>query len=305
MAKKSKKINYDMGDNIHDDVTRNHINWFPGHMNKAIRQIKESLKKVDIILEVRDARSPLVTGNRLIKEAIGQKSHLIVINKTNLADPEIVKLWEVWFKTKDVPFVFVNSFDKGSLKKILNYAQDIVQKKKNQSNPEGVTRKSLRMMMIGLPNTGKSTIINRLANRNASRVADKPGLTQQQIWIKIDHDLEVLDTPGVMPPKIANHEQGLWLASLHAIPDTVVTKEVPACFIVEHLLETKSEYLKDKYQLESFDTDLISVLNKIAVLRGCLLKKGEYDYERVYKIILIDFRSGELGPVSLGRPPID
>jgi ribosome biogenesis GTPase A len=305
MAKKSKKINYDMGDNIHDDVTRNHINWFPGHMNKAIRQIKESLKKVNIVLEVRDARSPLVTGNRLIKEAIGQKSHLIVINKTNLADPEVVAMWDIWFEKQNIPFVFVNSFDKNSLKKILNYAQDIVKQKFLESNPDGVAHKNLRMMMIGLPNTGKSTIINRLANRNASRVADKPGLTQQQIWIKVDQGLEILDTPGVMPPKIANHEQGLWLASLHAIPDTVVSHEVPACFIVEHCLEIKSQTFKEKYKLESFDTDLISVLDQIATLRGCLLKKGEFDYDRVYKILLSDFRSGELGPISLGRPPLD
>lgn len=303
MGKKSKKINYDLGENIHDNVNRNQINWFPGHMNKAIKKIRESIKKVDIVLEIRDARSPLVTSNKLIKEAIGQKSHLVVFNKTNLANLDIVKDWEKWFQSKGMKFVFINSFDKKSLNKIISYANEIVQTKWKQSNPNGVSRQNLRMMTIGLPNTGKSTIINRLANRNASKVANKPGQTQQQIWIKVDKNLEILDTPGVMPPKIDKYEHGLWLTALHAIPDTVVSSEVPACFIVEHLLETNSKEFKSRYSLSSEDNDLISVLNKIAVLRGCLLKKGEYDYDRVYSIILTDFRDGTLGRVSLGLPP--
>ena len=303
MGKKSKKINYDLGENIHDNVNRNQINWFPGHMNKAIKKIRESIKKVDIVLEIRDARSPLVTSNKLIKEAIGQKSHLVVFNKTNLANLDIVKDWEKWFQSKGMKFVFINSFDKKSLNKIISYANEIVQAKWKQSNPNGVSRQNLRMMTIGLPNTGKSTIINRLANRNASKVANKPGQTQQQIWIKVDKNLEILDTPGVMPPKIDKYEHGLWLTALHAIPDTVVSSEVPACFIVEHLLETNSKEFKSRYSLSSEDNDLISVLNKIAVLRGCLLKKGEYDYDRVYSIILTDFRDGTLGRVSLGLPP--
>ena len=303
MGKKRKKINYDLGDNIHDNVTRNHINWFPGHMNKAIKKVKESLKRVDIVLEVRDARSPLVTGNKLIKEAIGQKSHLIVFNKTNLAKPEVVKEWKEWFGAQSTPFVFINSFDKQSIKEIVNSAREIVLEKWEKSNPDANHRKDLRMMIIGLPNTGKSTIINRLAKRNASKVADKPGQTRQQLWIKVAEGLEILDTPGIMPPKIDSYKHGLWLTSLHAIPDTVVTNEVPACFIIEQLLEEKSQFLLERYNLEHLDRDLISVLDHIAKLRGCLLKKGEYDYDRVYGIILSDFRSGELGPISLGHPP--
>jgi ribosome biogenesis GTPase A len=307
VVRRSKKtrINYELGDNIHDEVHTNRINWFPGHMNKAIRQIKERLKKVDIVLEIRDARSPLVTGNKAVHEAIGEKGRLIVINKTNLADPKTVKLWQVWFEAQGVPFIFVNCFDKTSLNKIILNAKKVIHSRWKQSNPDKeITRKSLRMIILGLPNTGKSTIINLLAKRTATKTADRPGLTQQQIWIKVDGELELLDTPGVMPPKIDKHEHGLWLSALNAIPDKVVQPEVPACFIIEHFLKIKSEAFKNRYNLESLDTDLVGVLDHIGKLRGCIRHKGEIDYDRVYKIILLDFRHGDLGPVSLGIPPL-
>ncbi len=300
---KNKKINYEMGDNIHDNVTLNRINWFPGHMNKAIKKIKERLKAVDIVLEIRDARSPLVTSNKVVINELGQKSRLIVINKTNLADPNVIKLWKEWFFKQGIPFIFTNSFDIGELKKVVQLSKDIVHKKRLQSNPEGVTKTSMKMMILGLPNTGKSTIINRLANRNASKVADRPGQTQQQIWVKIDMDLEVLDTPGIMPPKIDKYEHGQWLSALHAIPDTVVEAEVPACYIIEYLLNKKSPEFKECYKLQTFDLSLIETLDHIAKYRGCIRHKGAYDYERVYNIILGDFRSGNLGLISFGLPP--
>ncbi len=302
MAKK-KKINYEMGENIHDDVNTNRINWFPGHMRRAIREIKERLKMVDIVLEIRDARSPLVTGNAAVHQATGEKSRLIVINKTNLADPEIVKLWIKWFSTQATPFVFVNCFDVDSLNEIVLMAKKVVHDKRLLSNPDGVFKDGLKMMVLGLPNTGKSTIINKLAKRNATKVADKPGQTRQQLWVNIDNELRILDTPGVMPPKINKHEHGLWLAALNAIPDRVVESEVPACFIVEHLLESVSEIFKEKYKFDDLKIDLITALNHIATIRGCMRHKGEYDYDRVYKIILSDFRSGSLGLISFGLPP--
>lgn len=298
-----KKVNYEMGDNIHDNVTTNRINWFPGHMNKAIRQVKESLTKVDIVLEIRDARSPLATGNAEFNRAVGQKSKLIVINKKNLADPKIVKLWETWFTEQGHPFIFVNGLDKKALSKVTEIAKNIVVTKIKESNPDFVFERKLKMMIIGLPNTGKSTIINRFANRNATKTADKPGQTQHQLWVKVDSQLELLDTPGIMPPKIFSYEQGLWLAALHAIPATIVKEEDSACFIVKYLLEKKSKIFQEKYKLESLDAELIETLNNIAKTRGCIQQKGVYDYDRVYKLILNDFRSGDLGLVSFGVPP--
>lgn len=280
------------------------FNWFPGHMAKALREIKTKLKTVDIILEIRDARVPLVSGNKALDEVLGNKSRLIMLNKVNLADPEIIKLWEAWFTEQGMPYIFVNCFDKNSMKKVITYARKIVEDKRLECNPEMVEQKAkLRLMVIGLPNTGKSTIINQLANKSAAKVADKPGQTQMQQWITIDKDLELLDTPGVMPPNIGREEHGLWLSAIHAIPDAIVGEEMPALFLIKHFLNLKTPEFKDRYKLESFELSVEEVLLQIAKARGCVKQKGLPDLERVFKLILADFRAGELGKSCFGLPP--
>ncbi len=301
--KSKNKVEEELSEYLTDDAGTKRINWFPGHMNKAVKKIKERLKQVDIVLEIRDARSPLATGNKVINDSLGEKSRLIVLNKTNLADPEVIKLWQVWFEAQETPFVFINCFDKNSLLKITQNAKKIVKEKRLKSNPDKEPRSKLRMMIIGLPNTGKSTIINKLANRNATKVADKPGQTRLQLWVKVDNDLELLDTPGVMPPKIDKYEHGLWLAALNSIPEKIVNQEDSSCFVIEHLIKTNPEGFQTHYKIETLDTDLVGILNQIAKSRGCIKKKNEYDYDRVYKMILLDLRSGDLGPVSFGIPP--
>ena len=286
--------------NISDEYAQRMINWFPGHMHKAFKKIIEGLKKVDIILEIRDARSPQVTGNKALQDKIGEKARLIVINKTNLADPKIVLKWQEWFLLQGHPFIFINCFDENSLKKVLQQSRAVIAEKR-ESN--GAARSKMKMMIVGLPNTGKSTIINKLANRNATKVAAKPGQTQNQLWVKINADLDLLDTPGVMPPMIATYEQGIWLSIIHAIPDKIVIPETSACYIVEHMLNIKSEIFKKHYKIDNLGPDLVSTLDQIAKNRGCLLQKNQYDYERVYQLILNDFRKGDLGLVSFGLPP--
>jgi ribosome biogenesis GTPase A len=298
-----KKKKCDIYDHLCDDEKTSKINWFPGHMNKAVKKIKERLKMVDIVLEIRDARSPLVTGNKSVNYQLREKSRLIVINKTDLADPEIVKLWKEWFTKQGEPFVFINSFNKNSIKTVIQLSKKVVNDKILKSNPSHAAKTKLKMMIIGLPNTGKSTIINKLANRNATKVANKPGQTQQQLWVKVNKDLDLLDTPGVMPPQIEKYEHGLWLAALHAIPDRIVEPETSACYIIEHLLKIKSTIFKDKYKLDNLECDLIGILDQIAKNRGYLLKKNIYNYDQVYKVVLNDFRSGDLGLISFGMPP--
>jgi ribosome biogenesis GTPase A len=185
-------------------------------------------------------------------------------------------------------------------------ARTIVEQKRKESNPDNYEPKAkLKLMIIGLPNTGKSTIINQFANRNATKTADRPGQTKVQQWIVIDKDLDLLDTPGVMPPTLAKEEHGLWLSALNAIPDDVVGEELPAKYIIEYLKEKKSIELKERYKLESFELSVEEILQTIAVLRGCLRQKGLPDLERVYKLILLDFRKGELGKICFGIPPKD
>lgn len=289
-----------------DAPVKSGINWYPGHMARAIREIKEKLKLVDIVLEIRDARAPLASGNVVLDETLRQKSRLIVLNKVNLADPKMIHLWEEWFKQKAEPFIFIDCFDKGAMKNVMSYARSIVDQKRKVSNPETFEQKAkLKLMVIGLPNTGKSTIINQLANRNAVKTADRPGQTKVQQWIVIDKDLDLLDTPGVMPPMLAKAEHGLWLSALHAIPDDVAGEELPARFLVEYLKKCHSKEFKARYKLENLDISVEEILEKIAVLRGCIKQKGLPDMDRVHKLILLDFRKGELGKCCFGLPPED
>ena len=286
-----------------DDHSEKKIIWYPGHMIKAMNKIKEHLKAVDIVLEVRDARSPLISGNKDLKEQIGGKNLLIVINKANLADPEMVERWKEWFTKQEEPFVFVNCFDEDSLRQVVGKAKQVINNRKQKENKDYKPKTKLKMMVVGLPNTGKSTIINRLSGRNATKVADKPGQTRQQLWVKASDDMQILDNPGVMPPVINNYEEGLWLAVIHAIPEKIVTSEETASYVINYLLQTRSEIFKEHYKMETLDTDLLGAMDQIAKSRGFLKKGNLFDYDRVYKIILFDFRKGDLGKISFGLPP--
>lgn len=280
------------------------FNWFPGHMLKAMREIKEKIKAVDIVLEIRDARAPLVTGNKELNEALRNKNRLILFNKANLSDPVDIEKWETWIKNQNVNFMFINCFDKASIRDVISKARSIVEERRRESNPDIVTPKAkLRMMILGLPNTGKSTIINQLVGKGITKVADKPGQTRVQQWITIDEELELLDTPGVLPPVVEKEEHGLWLSLIHAIPDGIVGEEDPACYLIKHFMKKKSETFKERYKLESFDLTVDQTIEAIAKTRGAIKQKGLPDLERIYKIIIHDFRQGDLGRVCFELPP--
>ena len=296
--KKSTEITPD--EKVYSSVS---ANWFPGHMIKAMNKIRENLSRVDLVLEIRDARSPLVTSNTFFSDIIKEKPHLIVFNKENLAKPEIVLLWKKWLLEKDQNFIFTNALNKKSATQIIQLSKNIM-KKRDKRIDDFDQKNKMKMMVIGLPNTGKSTVINTLSNRNASKVADKPGQTQKELWVKATNELDILDTPGVMPPTINNRDQALQLSALNAISERVMDSEDTACFLLEYLLRNNIQELKDHFKIENSTSDLVETLNQIAQARGCLLNKKEYDYERVYQIIINDFRKGCFGPVSLELPPL-
>ncbi len=281
------------------------INWLPGHMIKSIADIKKNLNSVDIIVEVRDARAPLVSGNKEIYNMCSDKPFLIVFNKTNLADPKAVKLWEEWLKDKKESFIFINALDKQSITKITKKSKDIVNVNRLKSKQTNSAKKDMSMLIFGLPNTGKSTIINKLSNRNATKAAATPGQTKIKLWVKTDKGIQILDTPGVMPPLIEHLDHAMWLSAIHAIPDHIITPEYSACFLVEHLLKTQSQDFKEFYKFESLDMDLVSAIEHIGKKRGCIQSGGGCDYERVYKLVLIDFRKGSLGLTSFELPPTE
>ncbi len=290
--------------NKEDKVSKSSFNWFPGHMTKAIREIKEQASFVDIVFEIRDARSPLVTGNQLILEQIGKKNRLIILNKMDLGSPKIIALWKDWFAKQNEPFIFINTLNKASVSQIIKIAREIVFQKNKQSNPDFVAKKNLKVMIVGLPNTGKSTLINKLAGRMAAKVADKPGQTQHQLWINAQNDLMILDTPGVMPHSIASDEHVLWLSALHAIPEGILENQNTVCYITEHLLKYNPEIFHQYYGIpDATPRNIEEIMNAVAKVRGCLRGNGQFDFERVYKILINDFRNGSLGPVHLGLPP--
>ncbi|MCK5884302.1 MAG: ribosome biogenesis GTPase YlqF [Bacteriovoracaceae bacterium] len=287
-----------------DRVSGSTINWYPGHMAKALRQVKEKMKGVDIILEIRDARVPLTSGNAALEKTIGGKQKIVALNKCDLADPKAIEKWSSWFKKNNVDHLFVNSLNKSSLKKLVDQARKSVIERKIASGSIA-PGSSLRMMVIGLPNTGKSTFINTLAGKKVARTADRPGHTQSQQWVNIDKDLLLMDTPGIMPPDIATDEQGYWLCAIHAIKDDIIGKEEVAFFVMRYFLEKKSTQFMERYNLPNLEVTPLEVLDKIAVDRKCLMQKGLPDYERVYGIILHDFRSGDLGHICLEHPPVE
>ena len=279
------------------------FNWFPGHMLKAMREIKNRAAMVDLVIEIRDARVPVVSGNKSLNSSLNNKSRLILLNKVNLADTTAIAKWEEYFEKEGTPFMFINILEKATMKTVMAKARKIIQDKRTASN-EGIEAKTkFKFMVIGLPNTGKSTFINQLANRNATKTADKPGQTRVQLWVTVDEDLQLLDTPGVMPPQIESDEHKIWLSTINAIPDEIIGEEDPACYLVKYFMKRKSQQFLDRYKLESFDLGLEEVLLKIATVRGCLKPKGVIDVDRVYKLILMDFRQGELGKAMFGNPP--
>ena len=281
------------------------INWFPGHMAKALKEVRQKANKVDLVMEVRDARVPLASGNPSLEKALNQKPRLIVLNKANLADKANIRLWQKWFAEQKVRFLFIDAFDARSLKTLSKMARTVTQQKWGKFIKKGIQPPPLRMMLLGIPNTGKSTIINRLTRRKAAGTGDRPGVTRSQEWIVLGKDLELLDTPGIMPPKIESEEQGLWLCAIHAIKDEIIGKEKVASFVVKHLQQIASPDFIKKYDLHGFD-DIESeeVIIQIGSKLNCRKRGGEIDFAKTCSQILHDFRSGLLGACSFEQPPI-
>jgi len=273
-------------------------------MAKALRGVREKISKVDLVLEIRDARIPLASGNISLEKALNQKPRLIVFNKANLAEKANIKLWEQWFAERDDRFLFLDAFDARSLKMLSKMARAVMQQKWQKFINKGIRPPPLRMMLLGIPNTGKSTIINRLTRRKAAGTGDRPGVTRSQEWIVLGKDLELLDTPGIMPPRIDTEEQGLWLCAIHAIKDEIVGKEKVASFVVKRLQQIMSPDFINKYNLNSSEiVESEELILQIGSYLNCRKKGGQIDYAKSCSQILHDFRSGLLGACSFEKPP--
>lgn len=279
------------------------INWFPGHMVKALREVKQKVKKVDIVVEIRDARIPLTSGNPAIADVAPGKPKVVVLNKTNLADASNCKRWESWFKDTGQTALFVNALQQASISKIPGKCRSLMQEKWQKYKRKGINPPPIRLIVVGIPNTGKSTIINRLTKRNAARTGDRPGVTRHQEWIVLGRNIELLDTPGIMPPRIDRFEQGMWLCAIHAIKDEIVGKEKVATFLVDFLKGRDSSELKKRYQLACLDHNAEELILQIGDRLNYKKQKGSIDYHKTCNQILLDFRKGLLGNCSFEEPP--
>lgn len=305
--KEAKKEKLDLDDiELTPDHKESHtINWFPGHMARALREIKTKLSGIDVVIEIRDARLPLHTSNQALEETLGTKGRVIVFNKANMVEPNVLLKWENYFKKINSHHLFINALSKTDVKKIIQVARDLIQERRQKDNPgvELAAKNKIRLMIIGLPNTGKSTVINQLSGRNAAKVADKPGQTQTQQLIKIGNDVELVDTPGIMMPSISSYEHGIWLTLINAIPEDIVGIEKPVEYIVDLLVKHDSKVFKERYGLTDLTKHPDEIIEEVAKARGCIKQKGLLDLERAHRIILTDFRNGDLGKYSFGEIP--
>ncbi len=279
------------------------IQWFPGHMTKAKRMMESQVKLVDVVVEMLDARIPRSSTNPMLINVLGNKPKVIALNKTDMADNAKTDLWMQKLKNSGLPVCKVDCATGKGVKQLISMIQVAAKPVLDKWLKKGVRNRSVRVMIVGIPNVGKSTLINRLVGKNKVVAADKPGVTRGQQWITIAKGLELLDTPGVLWPKFEDPEVGFCLAVTGAIKEDVFDREQATELLVERLMQRYPEELKSKYAIEFENSDDVrAVVTKIATSRGCIKAGGVLDLDRVIQTVLRDFRSGRLGRFTLDEP---
>ena len=280
------------------------INWYPGHMLKAKKELAVQLKRVDVVLEMRDARIPVSSINQDFEELMRNKKRILIFNKTSLADHDVTRIWEESYHNQDIPFLFIDAIKKSHMQKLLPLSRNIMQQKWSTFRKRGIRPPTLKLLVCGIPNVGKSSLINRLSGRKAANTGPAPGVTKHQDWIKLGNDVELLDTPGILWPKIKDQETGLRLAITGAIKDSIVGTSLLSIYLLGILKRKLPDKLVNLYQLTPEDLALFpeDILQKIAETRGCLKKGGEIDQSRAESLLLRDFRQGKLGRLSFDFP---
>ncbi|WP_082676525.1 ribosome biogenesis GTPase YlqF [Shouchella shacheensis] len=278
------------------------IQWYPGHMAKARREIKEKLKMIDVVIELLDARVPQSSRNPIIDELTGEKPRLVLLNKADLADASQTEKWARYFRGRGAEVLAINSQTGKGVKEIAKAARTLAAPLFEKWKAKGMKPRAIRAVILGIPNVGKSTLINRLVNKRQAKVGDRPGVTKQQQWIKVGSELELLDTPGILWPKFDDRRTGFRLAATGAIKDELLDFGDVAAFVLTFFSEHYPLKLEERYKLTSVDVeDLGSTFDEIGKNRGALLKGGIVDYDKVAELILRELRAGTLGAVTLER----
>ncbi|HEX7057669.1 MAG TPA: ribosome biogenesis GTPase YlqF [Bacilli bacterium] len=284
------------------------IQWFPGHMAKARRQMEEKLGLIDIVIELLDARIPYSSRNPMIDALLKGKPRLVVLNKSDLADPAVTKDWTDFLKSDHTGVLAIESVSGKNLAEIVPACKAKLLHKTKAQLAKGINPRNFRALIAGIPNVGKSTLINRLAGRSVAATGDRPGVTKAQQWIKIGGEMDLLDTPGILWPKFADPAVGYRLAATGAIKEEILNLEDVAFFTVRYLLERYPKLLAARYSLDALPTELtrpesiVAVMEEIGKKRGCLRSGGAIDLAKAAKTILKDLQTGKIGRISLETP---
>lgn len=274
-------------------------------MAKARREVTEKLKLIDIIYELVDARLPLSSRNPMIDEIIQHKPRLILLNKADMADPKKTALWLDYFASKGVKALAINSQAGDGLAQITNVSKVILKEKLDRLKAKGVKPRAIRGMIVGIPNVGKSTFINRLAKKNIAKTGNTPGVTKAQQWIKVGKELELLDTPGILWPKFEDQEIGLRLAVTGAIKDTILNQQELAIYALRFLEKEYPAMLKERYQLTDIPEDIVELFEMIGRNRRVLASGGIVDYDKTAELVIREVRAERLGRLTFENPPKD
>lgn len=277
------------------------INWFPGHMRKTQREIKENLKLVEAVIEIRDARIPRSSANPDIERLCGNKPRLILLNKSDLTESRVTREWMKELSKDNVKAIEVNCLKGKGLNQIKPALEELLKEKLERYKAKGLVNVVIRVMVVGIPNVGKSTFINKMAKNNIAKTGDRPGVTKSKQWIKTPLGIEMLDTPGVLWPKFEDERTALNLAFTGAIKDEIMDTEELSYRLVERLQKHYANELMARYKIERVFEDPLDTLDAIARKRGCLMSGGHIDYNRIAVILLDEFRGGKIGNISLER----
>lgn len=295
--KKVKK----MSDNKENVLNKSVINWYPGHMAKTKRLVKEQLELIDIVYEVIDARMPYSSKIKDIDDIIKNKPRILVMTKYDLCDKKETDKWIEYYKDKNYKVLALNLEGQLNLKPLFDLTEELMENINQKREQKGMLKRKTRVLIIGIPNVGKSTLINRLVGKKAVSVGNKPGVTKQLNWIRINDKLELLDTPGVLWPKLDEETVALNLASLTAIKEEILPLFNVCEYILNVLYKYYPEKLIERYKITELDEDIAITMEKIGKTRGCLIKGGQVDYDKVINIIINDIKNGYFKNITFDR----
>lgn len=318
--KKSIKKNYQKEQQNSKDCNtakagKSSFNWYPGHMTKAKRMMEENIRLIDLVIEIVDARVPMSSRNPDIDKLASNKARIILLNKADLADDYITNKWIAYFNSKNIYCLKLNSRDNSGVKQVNNLIQTACADKIERDKSRGIMNRTIKAMVVGIPNVGKSTFINSFAGKASAKTGNKPGVTKGKQWIKLGKNVEMLDTPGILWPRFENQDVGMRLAMIGSINDNILNIEELAIDTINYVYNNYPDNIIERYELDkeavkaSYDESAINPDNSIALYimeqaalkRGCIKKGNAIDYEKTANIILDDFRSGRLGRITLER----